>query len=189
VAETDGENIGLDGIERLCADLGVDPTDPIMLLIAWQMRCEQMCVFTRQEWTTGMTQMGVDSIDALKDAFPQLKAVLDDDDAFRDYYTFCFKFAKDPGFGVRTLPTEVATQMWQLTLSERFGHLAAWNEFLGEKGIKAVTKDVWDMLLTFAMDVDDDMSNYDDDGAWPVMVDDFVEWYREKNGLPTPGQE
>ena len=189
VAEDDGETIGLDGIERLCADLGVDPTDPVMLMIAWQMRCEQMCVFTRQEWTQGMTEMGCDTIEGLKGAFPQLKAMLEDDDAFRDYYVFCFKFAKEPGFGVRTLPFEVAQQMWTLTLTERFVHLGEWHAFLEEKGVKAVTKDVWDMLLTFSQDVDDDMSNYDDDGAWPVMIDDFVEWFREKHGLPTPGQE
>jgi DCN1-like protein 4/5 len=38
------------------------------------------------------------------------------------------------------------------------------------------------MLGTFAMDVQADMSNYDEDGAWPVMIDDFVEWYKEKQG-------
>lgn len=165
VAEADSDTIQIDGLERLCSDLGVDPTDPVMLMIAWQMRCEQMCVFTRQEWLQGMTEMGCDSIEALKAVFPQLKAMLEDHDAFRDYYQFCFKFAKEPGFGVRTLPTEVAKQMWALTLAERFPLLDAWNEFIDQEGVRAVTKDVWDMLLTFANDVDEDMGNYDDDGA------------------------
>lgn len=95
MAEADSDTIQVDGIERLCADLGVEPTDPIMLLIAWQMRCEQMCVFTRQEWLQGCTEMGVDSIDSLKGAFPALKGILEDDDAFRDYYVFCFKYSKE----------------------------------------------------------------------------------------------
>jgi DCN1-like protein 1/2 len=49
-AKDGGEQIEIAGIEQLCSDLGVDPTDPIMLLIAWQMGCATMCVFTRQEW-------------------------------------------------------------------------------------------------------------------------------------------
>ena len=120
-------------MERFCSDLGIEPTDPIMLMIAWQMRCETMCVFTRAEWNRGCDSMGCDSIDALKAVFPQLKQMLEDDDAFRDYYQFCFKFAMEPGFGVRTLPTEVAKQMWALTLEGRFGHLSEWNDFLDEK--------------------------------------------------------
>jgi len=176
-------SIQISGIERLCADLKVEVTDPVMLMIAWRMKAATMCVFTREEWTRGLVDMGVDSIGALRSSFDELRQQLKDDDAFRDFYSFCFGFAKEPGYGVRTLPIEVANQMWQLTLADRLKHLKLWTTFLDEKEVKAVTKDVWDMLLTFANDVHADMSNYDEDGAWPVLIDDFVEWYREKNGL------
>ena len=182
-AEPGEPSIQISGIERLCADLKVEVTDPVMLMIAWRMKAATMCVFTREEWTRGLVDMGVDSIGALRSSFDELRQQLKDDDAFRDFYSFCFGFAKEPGYGVRTLPIEVANQMWQLTLADRLKHLKLWTTFLDEKEVKAVTKDVWDMLLTFANDVHADMSNYDEDGAWPVLIDDFVEWYREKNGL------
>ena len=51
--EPDGDEIQVSGTERFCTDLGVDPSDPIMLVICWQMRCKNMCVFTLEEWTRG----------------------------------------------------------------------------------------------------------------------------------------
>jgi len=116
----------------------------------------------------------------MKAAFPALRAQLDEPTAFRDFYGFCFGFAKDPGFGVRTLPMDVASQMWQLILGQRFKYLDAWLEFCEVKQVKAVTKDVWDMLFTFSTSINDDMSNFDEDGAWPVLLDEFVEWWHEK---------
>mmetsp|Transcript_10023 Transcript_10023/g.25966 ORF Transcript_10023/g.25966 Transcript_10023/m.25966 type:complete len:251 (+) Transcript_10023:114-866(+) len=178
--ESGEDSIQIPGLERFCADLHVDPTDPIMLLIAWRMKAATMCIFTREEWTRGMVDMGVDSIEDLVERFDELRELLEDADTFRDYYTWCFGFSKEPGYGVRTLPIEVAVQMWQLTLGKHLRPLKDWLAFLEAKQVKAVTKDVWDMLLTFATDVNDDMANYDEDGAWPVLIDDFVEWYRER---------
>ena len=43
--------------------------------------------------------------------------------------------------------------MWQLTLSGRFGLLGEWTTFLQQKDVKAVTTDVWSMLLTFSTTV------------------------------------
>lgn len=177
--EADADRIEIDGIVNFCADLEVDPADPIMLIIAWQMRAATMCVFTREEWQRGMVQMGCDSIESLKGSFGELRSKLQDSDNFRHYYQFCFGFSKDPGFGVRTLPISVALQMWELTIGDRFALFPKWKAFLEAKDVKAVTKDVWDMLLTFHTDVGQNLDSYDEDGAWPVLIDDFVDWLKE----------
>ena len=111
---------------------------------------------------------------------PRRGQLLEDTESFREYYSWCFDFSKEPGHGVRTLAIEVARQMWQLTLGPRHAEpLERWLEFVQAKGIKVVTKDVWDMLLTFLNDVSqEDMADYDDEGAWPVLIDDYAEWFR-----------
>ena len=40
------------------------------------------------------------------------------------------------------------------------------------------------MILQFCNEVERDCSNYQDDGAWPLLLDDYVEWYRERHRDP-----
>ncbi|RDA82687.1 hypothetical protein CP532_6344 [Ophiocordyceps camponoti-leonardi (nom. inval.)] len=57
-----------------------------------------------------------------------------------------------------------------------------WKHFLEEKWTRSVNKDMWNMTLEFALKstADESLSFWNEDGAWPSVIDDFVIWSREK---------
>ncbi|KAF7549635.1 hypothetical protein G7046_g8279 [Stylonectria norvegica] len=60
--------------------------------------------------------------------------------------------------------------------------LELWKGFLNEKWTRSVNKDMWNMILEFAFKsiADETLSFWNEDGAWPSVIDDFVEWCQQK---------
>lgn len=51
------DQILIDGMEKFCAALDVDPTDVVMLVMAWHLKAETMCEFTRAGFVQGWTEL------------------------------------------------------------------------------------------------------------------------------------
>ncbi|CAI5964521.1 unnamed protein product [Closterium sp. NIES-65] len=47
----------------------------------------------------------------------------------------------------------------------------------------AVSEDTWQQVLDFSCTIGADLSMYDSDGAWPVLIDEFVECYSRREHL------
>eukprot|EP00128_Syssomonas_multiformis_P017979 Colp12_sorted_trinity150504_noHs@28510 len=175
---SDGK-VGPEGIEKLCADIAVEPENVGMLVLAYHMGAKAMGYFTQDEWMTGMHKIGCDSVAKLKAAAPTLATAADSLAFFKEVYTFSFAWAKDAE--QRSMDVETAKAMLALLLGPRWPLCTKFIDFLAQGKYKVVNKDQWQSLLEFATTVSPDCSTYDDTAAWPTMLDEFVEHVRAGN--------
>jgi len=72
--------------------------------------------------------------------------------------------------------------MLGLLLGKQWTLLNSFYLFLDQSRYRVLNKDQWCNVLEFSRAVDTDLKNYDVDGAWPVMLDEFVEWLKISRG-------
>ncbi|KAG8700126.1 Scaffold-type E3 ligase [Ceratobasidium sp. 394] len=186
-----GENIGIDGTIRWCADLEVDPEDVSLLAVACELKSPAVGEWTRSGFVDGWKRLGCDTILAMKTKIAQLRTNLSQDQSyFNRVYVYTFNFARAEG--ARSISIETAIAFWTLLLTIGLSGPALprngwkddytqwWFEFLNEKGGKGVSKDTWTMLPDFIKTIDDKFENHDLEAAWPSTIDDFVDWAKEK---------
>lgn len=162
------------GIEKLCKDLGVDPNDIIIIVISFHCECKVFSEITLEEWRHGAAELQFDTIEKLKSKLEKLRAELWDERIFKNFYLWVFKYAKEGN--ARSLDAQSAVELWKLILEDRFKYLKEWCEFVTEvKKAKTISKDTWNQLLEFKKQVQNGIENYDENGAMPVIFDDFVD--------------
>lgn len=176
--DPDCDCILAEGVEKFCDDLEVRPDEFIVLVLAWKLNAETMCVFTREQFVSGLQSMRVDSIKGIQSKFSDLLVEVQNKQCFKDLYKWTYKFGLDHESGQRTLPTEMAMSLWKLVFSQQEPKiLPRWLNFLQKhQTVRGISKDTWDMFLNFIEQVGDDLTSYDDTEAWPSLLDDFVEY-------------
>ncbi|KAF5827375.1 DCN1-like protein 2 [Dunaliella salina] len=177
--DPDEDVIGAEGIMKLCEDLGIEPADIVMLVIAFHMNAAAMGEFTKAEFSEGMLKMGVDSVDKLKKKLPELREELNNPDRFHDIYNYAYMFSREKG--QKCVHLETAVGMWQLLFSgNRWPLVNEWCDFLQKHHNRAISKDTWTQLYDFIKTVKPDFSNFEESSsAWPYLIDEFVEHIRE----------
>ena len=174
-----------EGMERLCEALTVDPADVRILVLAWKLGAKQMGYFSREEWLRGVPSFGsATSYETLNESLKQVHAqTLRNAAALRELHSFTHKFCREDE-RARNIDVGSALIMLDLLLGAMYPeHVKSLSAFLEQHqplGKRGVSHDEWMMVLQFFREVDVDCANYTDDGAWPVLLDDYVEWVQEK---------
>ncbi|XP_019768707.1 DCN1-like protein 4 isoform X2 [Dendroctonus ponderosae] len=181
------DTLGPEGMEKFCKCIGVEPENVVMLVLAYKMQARRMGFFTKDEWLKGLSDLQCDTIQKLQFKLDFMCSLLNDQNVFKAVFRYAYDFARDKD--QRSMDMETAKAMLQLLLAKQWSLFKQFDEFLDQSKYKVINKDQWCNILEFSRTIFNDLSNYDVDGAWPVMLDEFVEWLklaRSKSDVMTP---
>ena len=120
----DPDTLGPEGMEKFCEDIGVEPENVVMLVLAWKMNAHQMGFFSQQEWLRGLVELQYvtlemiihsfifsslytsnmktiiflfyrcDTISKLQNKLDYLRSLLNDPPTFKSIYRYAYDFAR-----------------------------------------------------------------------------------------------
>ncbi|XP_020673014.1 DCN1-like protein 4 [Dendrobium catenatum] len=174
--------IGPEGIEAFCSDVEVDHTDVRILMLAWRMKAERQGYFTLEEWRRGLKAIRADTVSKFKKALSELEKEVMRPQNFQDFYSYSFRYCLTEE-RQKSVDIEIACELLHLVLGLKFRpQIDRLGEYLKKQHeYKVVNMDQWLAILRFCNEINfPSLDNYDPDLAWPILLDNFVEWMREQ---------
>eukprot|EP00529_Nitzschia_sp_RCC80_P027409 CAMPEP_0113491018 /NCGR_PEP_ID=MMETSP0014_2-20120614/27343_1 /TAXON_ID=2857 /ORGANISM="Nitzschia sp." /LENGTH=253 /DNA_ID=CAMNT_0000384803 /DNA_START=128 /DNA_END=889 /DNA_ORIENTATION=- /assembly_acc=CAM_ASM_000159 len=184
IADEDDPTIAtMDGIVALCEKLDLDPFEDIrVLVLLYKLGAkEKPAQISKQEFVSGCVEHNVTSVETMKKFIPSLDVGFMDQAEFKDFYKFCFQFNRQSTH--KTLDKDLVDALLKLTLKGRVGddRLDTFCKFLeSQQSYTRITFDQWTSFLDFCYECED-LSTYDESmSAWPVLIDEYVEYMEEQ---------
>jgi len=208
--EDDKTVMETEGFEHLCTDANITLDGALPLILSWQMGSKEMGKITKDEWVKGTSSLRISSLPLLSLVATELEDLLirgcapikpttkkndydrsayntyarDVKAGFHKLYMFCYVLAKPEQS--KNLDMETSVALWSVLLVPKYPIMTEVIFFINNniETYKATNKDLWSMMLEFCQTVDPNLQDYEADGAWPTLLDDFV-IYKKGNGAVT----
>ncbi|XP_028760081.1 uncharacterized protein LOC114718803 [Neltuma alba] len=124
-------------------------------------------------------RMGVTIFDELLVLMPRLDLTVDFSE-FSCFYDFVFFMCRENG--QKNITVGSAITAWKLVLAGRFPLLSQWCDFVEKNQRYNISEDTWQQVLAFSLCTHENLEGYDPEGAWPVLIDDFVDHMYRSSG-------
>jgi len=189
-ASSNPDTLDVAATQKYFEAIGVDIEDISSFIVAEIVKCPSMGEITRAGFTTGWSDVGCDTLDKQKRAVQTRRSKLTSDLALRHtVYMFAFNlFLTETS--QKSVEKDTAIELWKMLLSPPAFNwkttnndwLVMWLEFLSQSSAKGVNKDLWNQTMSFAVETlkDESLSWWDENSAWPALIDEFVEWVKKK---------
>mmetsp|Transcript_806 Transcript_806/g.1556 ORF Transcript_806/g.1556 Transcript_806/m.1556 type:complete len:256 (-) Transcript_806:420-1187(-) len=170
------DNMFDEGFASFLTDHGIDPEGAMSLAFAWKCKCERVGECSRKEFVTAMAALQCDTPAKITAELASMKSQLGANSSlYKQFYRWVFSFfLQQLEQGRKTLDKEQAVDVWKVVLAGHFPLLDKFVAFMEQHEEQHVNEDLWNQVYDFACEITPDLSNWEDDGAWPVAIDDFV---------------
>lgn len=178
------EYIGIDGTFKYLNDLGIEPEEVDALVLAYYVNAKEVGVFEREDFVSGWCNVDIYDLQSMSQ-FIKNKSIdiyKNDSDLFARVYKFTFGYVldkQDKSNIQKQLPLEEAIEYWKLLIPNSNSEMF-FNWLENESNRKTIKRDEWNMLPSFLQLAKDGETNlisrYSEDDAWPLLMDDYVEY-------------
>jgi len=170
-------------ITFIILDIEIDALEDVRILVLlWKLGAkDKPAQINRDEWMKGCAELQIDSVAKLKALIPSLDLGFLDETAFLGFYEFAFQFSREGTH--RTLDKGLVIELMKLVLVNRIDQVRI-DSVVGflenQNDVNRITLDQWKQVFSFLNEVQDVETDYDEDGAWPVLIDEYVEYLKTK---------
>ena len=167
--------------------LRLHESDWTTLALAWRWRCGTGGLITRDEFVRGMQSMGCLTLEQLEAQVRRLRAELEQEDnsaLYKEFFHFVFNAVRSAQpSNRRTIHVSTALGLLQSLLLQRYPqHMQPFTRFLSSlaatRPTTRITFDQWASLLDWCRQIDPAYLAYEEEGSWPVLMDEFIDWMR-----------
>merc|ERR1711953_59274 len=176
------DRIDPSGVLKLCEEIDLAPDSLEILIMSYLMNLSEMGFIRRSEWSNLESHFKITKKSNLKTCLNDTKIALTFESSLaKQVHRFAFDFCLEKE--KKIIDKETSIQMLNCLMTGRWNKLNIFNEYLMASSYRGMNRDQWNNVFEFvkAFGDFDDHGAYDPDGAWPVMIDEFVEFVKKDN--------
>ncbi|KAI9833257.1 MAG: Scaffold-type E3 ligase [Phylliscum demangeonii] len=185
--------LGAKGTMKYLEDLKIELEDVAVILVHMVVDADLLGELTRSAFVLGWKAVSAETIPAQQRAIGKMRSELaTNPDLFRRVYGHGFLIARETN-QKKFIELDVAAEHWRILFRSATGGIAwhtastpwlDWYLDFHERVVRRpVSRDLWDMTYAFfrrSLEEGDSLDWYDDKGAWPALLDEFVAYVRTR---------